>query len=385
MKRCLFGLLTLAFAAAPACPQVPAPPASLDLIHEALLLDLSSGATLYAKNADAHFLPASMTKAMSALVAFDLIAEGKLDERTIYTVSPEISQQWAGIGTSLFLRPHEQISVGDLLMGAMTASANDATVVLARGAAGSSQRWVGWMNAAAQRIGMTGSHFGTPNGWPDAGQTFVTARDMAILGRTLVERHPALYRRYIGHPAIDWNGRSRRNHDPFIGVVPGADGIKTGHTNEAGFTYLGTVDRGGRRLMLVIGGAPSGPLRASAARDLVEWGFSAWASHRVVAPGAVIGEAQVQGGALRRVGLTPLRPIALTLPIGTALPTGGIAARIVYTGPLRAPLRQGAPVAELELAVPGLVPQRIPLVATETIAAGGPFDRLVNGLLGLVP
>jgi D-alanyl-D-alanine carboxypeptidase (penicillin-binding protein 5/6) len=206
---------------------------------------------------------------------------------------------------------------------------------------------------------------------------------MITLGRVLVERHPALYRRYVGRPAFGWRGQSLRNHDPLLGVVSGADGIKTGYTREAGYNFLGSVQRGERRLLLVVAGAPTSAARAQAARDLVEWGFAEWTAHRVIAEGSVVGSARVQGGSARGVALQSTRPAALTLPRGAAVPPGPIPGRIVYTGPLRAPIRAGAVVATLLVEAPGLPVQRIPLRAVQAVPRAGMIDRLRNGLIGL--
>lgn len=371
-------------ASAPVVPpsgQAAAPPAVVARAPVALLVDLGAGQTLHARDADKRFLPASMTKTMSALVAFDLIAVGKLDENTVVTVRPETAAKWSGKGTSLSLRGGERVRVGDLVMGLTTVSANDAAVVLAEAAAGSTDAWTALMNARARELGMTGSHFATPSGWPDRGRTYVTARDLVRLAQALINRHPALYRRYFGHPAMEWQGRRLPNHDPFAGVLPGADGIKTGHTFEAGFNFLGAVERGQRRLVVVIAGARTDTDRANAARALAEWGYSAWDSRPLGKAGAVVGEARVQQGADRRVPLALARDFTLAVPRGTS---PRVTARIVYDGPVRAPIAKGAPLGGLEVRIAGQVPHYLPLVAARAVPAAGPFDRVANALLGLL-
>lgn len=236
------------------------------------------------------------------------------------------------------------------------------------------------MNQRAASLGMRGSAFHTPNGWPDGGKTYVTARDMVRLARALIHEHPQLYRRYFGHRAMDWQGQRFPNHDPFAGVVTGADGIKTGHTREAGYNFLGAVERDGRRLVLVVGGVPSYAGRAEAARALAEWGYAAWDSRPFVAQGQVIGRARVQGGAARSVPLALARPFSLTVPKGTQ---PRIATRIVYDGPVPAPIASGTPLGALEVRIDGQPAHFLPLVASESVGRAGPIDRLVNGLLGL--
>ena len=210
----------------------------------------------------------------------------------------------------------------------------------------------------------------------------VTANNLVRLAAALINGHPALYRRYFGHPAMAWRGGLLRSHDPFAGVLTGADGIKTGHSFEAGFNFLGSVYRGGRRLVLVIGRAPTEPGRAAAAKALAEWGYGAWDSRAFLTPGFVVGAAKVQGGAVRSVPLSVPRGFALSQPKGAAVQISG---RILYDGPLKAPLAAGQQVARLELHLAGQPVHTIPLVTTRAVAVAGPIDRIVNGLLGLLP
>jgi D-alanyl-D-alanine carboxypeptidase (penicillin-binding protein 5/6) len=385
LKRTAFSLLLalgMPLGAAGPVPQCKPVPAVVFDAPVVLLVDLSAGQTLYAHEAERRLLPASIVKAMSALVAFDLIAEGKLSEDALITVRSETATRWAGKGTTLSLRPGEQVRVRDLLMGLTTVSANDAAVALAEGALGSNEAWIAAMNARARRLGMNGSRFATANGFPDGGKTYVTARDLVRLAQALISDHPALYRRYIGRKSMVWRGMALFSHDPFAGgALAGADGIKTGHTAEAGFNFLGAVERDGRRLVLVIGGAQNEDLRARAATGLAEWGYSAWDSRSFLGPGQRIGSARVQNGDRRRVALAVPRRFTLAVPQGFDAKVG---ARVVYRGPLRAPIARGAQVAGLEVTIEGQPVHYLPLVADESVNKAGPIDRIVNGLLGLV-
>ena len=344
----------------------------------ALLVDLSAGGeVLYAREPDARFLPASVTKAMTALVAFELIRAGQLDEDRLITAKPETVARWAGKGTSMHLAPGQQARVRDLLGAITTVSANDGAAVLAEGVSGSVAGWTALMNAEAARLGMKGSHFGTPNGWPDQGRTYVTARDLIRLADALINRHPELYRRYFGRASFAWNGLTQLNHDPIRGSVPGADGIKTGHTFEAGFTFLGSAQRDGRRLVLVTARSWSTDGRAKAARQLLEWGFAEWDSRPLLRAGQQVATARVQLGDARNLPLVAPRAFAVAVPKGSG---AQVTTRIRYDGPLRPPIRKGALVAALEVTIPGQPALILPLVAGEAVRPAGPIDRLLNGL-----
>jgi len=380
-RKTVLLLLALLLPAGVGASGAPMPlPAAVQQAPVALLVDLSAGQTLYARNAERRLLPASMTKAMTALLAFDLIAAGELDENAEVAVRPETAAQWAGQGTSLYLKPGQKVRVRELLLGVTTVSANDASVALAEAALGSTAAWTARMNQRAASLGMRGSAFRTPNGWPDGGKTYVTARDMVRLARALIHEHPQLYRRYFGHRAMDWQGQRFPNHDPFAGVVTGADGIKTGFTNEAGFSYLGTARRDGQRLVLVLAGVENGRLRARLAKAYVEWGFAAFERRQLFAPGAVVGKARVQNGAARSIALRAAGPIAINLPKGS---DARLAATIRYDGPLRAPIAAGQEVAMLEVTARGVAPARIPLYAAAAVDKAGPLDRIVNALAGI--
>lgn len=372
----LAAVLALAPARADDILTVPQPDAEV-----VLLVDLSAGGQpLFQRNAAATFLPASLTKAMSTLIAFEMIDSGKLSLDQTFTVRAETLARWAGQGSSMNLVPGQQVAVRDLVMGMTTVSGNDAAAVLAEGAAGSVEAWVGLMNAEALRRGMKQSRFASPNGLPDGGRTVVSAPDLVRLADALVYGHPRLYRRFIGQPSFAWGGVTQLNRDPTIGVVPGADGIKTGHTREAGYTFLGSAMRNGRRLVLVTARSNSEAGRAEAARDLLEWGFAAWSSRPLYRRYQTVGRAMVQQGDAIEVSLKVPRDFSLAYHDG-GFPSS-VAARIRYDGPIKAPIRQGATVAILDITVDGNS-HALPLIAGEAVGPAGPFDRLVNGLVGM--
>jgi D-alanyl-D-alanine carboxypeptidase (penicillin-binding protein 5/6) len=358
----------------------PAPPSETDDIPFLLLTSMNSGQTLFARQADARMLPASTAKIMTAFVAFEAMASGKLRPETKVTVSEAAARQWSGQGTTLHLRAGERVSVDALMRGITVVSGNDAAAVLAEGAGGSVPRWLGLMNGAARTLGMTGSRFASPNGLPDGGQTYVTPRDLAKLSGALILRHPDLYQRYFGQPSFVWRGETYLNRDPVTGVVAGADGIKTGHTTEAGYNFAGSAQRQGHRLIMVMGGAQSEAIRAAASRALLEWGFTAFQSRPLFSNGATISAARVQGGDARSVPLVAPHAVIASVPRGADAP---IALRVVYNGPLVAPIRKGAEVARLEIRVGDMAPGSVPLYAGRQVREAGLIDRVLNGLAGL--
>lgn len=347
-----------------------------------LLVDGGSGQRLYARQEALSFVPASVTKVMTAYTAFELMRAGKLKADQHFTVSDRAFAAWHMQGTSMWLRAGEKVPVDALLRGITTVSANDGAAVLAEGAGGSIAGWASLMNDQARNLGMLDSRFATPNGWPDNGATYVSARDLVTLGQAMVTRHPDQYRRYFGQRTFTWSGVTQTNRDPLTGVVVGADGIKTGHTNEAGYNLLGSAERNGRRLFVVVAGARSEAERARAGRVLLEWGFADWVSRPLFASGAVIGTARVQDGAARNVKVAAQSPVSIAIPKDRQNQSYSLIIR--YDGPLIAPIAKGQRIARLEVRGEGIPQSDVPLHAAEAVGRAGPLDRLWNGLMGLV-
>jgi len=374
----------MASAAPAAAPQFETP------ANYAYLVDLSSGATLYAKNADARMPPASMAKMMTTEVAFELIDKGQLPLNKMCTVRPETWQKWHGpaAGSTMFLSPGEQVSVENLLKGIVTLSGNDASVVLAECIAGTEQAFTDQMNGLGKKLGLTNSHFGTANGWPDNGVTYVSAQDLATLARATIEHHPKLYKQFYSLPSFTWGKTlgsnqdiTQQNRNPILGHVSGADGLKTGHTDEAGYGFTGSADQNGRRLIEVVAGLPSWNARVQESTRLIEWGFGAWTAKPLFQQGAKVGTAKVQMGSSSEVSLVAPRNLAVTVPSGLA--NGSIQTRIRYDGPLVAPIAKGQEVAQLVVITADTPPQVVPLVAGEDVGKAGFFSRIWLGLKSL--
>ena len=352
----------------------------------AYLIDLSSGAVLLAKNADQRIPPASMAKMMTTEVAFELIDKKQLALGKMCTVRPETWQKWHGpqAGSTMFLSPNEQVTVDELLKGIITLSGNDASVVLAECIAGTEEAFANVMNDNAKRLGLTNSHFGNSNGWPDEGVTYVSARDLATLARAEIENYPDLYKKYYSlteytHGQTLGSGAAitQANRNPLLGRVAGADGLKTGHTEEAGYGFTGSAEQNGRRLIMVVAGLDSFNQRISESVRLMQWGFNAWQSKPLFKAGTNVGSAQVQLGSSSEVPLVAPRDLALTIPAGVLSKTGAM--KIRYQGPVKAPIAKGQHVADLVVSMPD-GEQVMPLAAGEAIEEAGFFGRVWIGL-----
>jgi len=331
-----------------------------------------------------------MAKMMTVEVAFELIDKKQLALNKMCTVRPETWQKWHGpaAGSTMFLSANEQVSVENLLHGIVTLSGNDASVVLAECIAGTEPAFTGQMNDLAKRIGLTNSHFGTANGWPDEGVTYVTARDLATLARSEIENHYALYKKFYSQPSFTWgktlgSGQdiTQANRNPILGHVPGADGLKTGHTDEAGYGFTGSADQNGRRLIEVLAGLPRWNARVRESTRLITWGFGAWTAKPLFSQGVKVGTAQVQMGSSSSVDLVAPRNLAVTIPAGLA--SGATSMKIRYQGPLTAPIAKGQQVAELVVTTGDTPPQVVPLVAANDVGKAGFFGRIWLGIKSL--
>jgi serine-type D-Ala-D-Ala carboxypeptidase (penicillin-binding protein 5/6) len=347
----------------------------------ALMIDTASGASLYAKDANRRIPTASMAKMMSAWVVFEAIKAGKLKPGQTFDVSDATWNKWNNTGSSMFLKARETVSVENLLHGMLTLSGNDASVVLAEGLAGSEAAFVRRMNIEAKRLGMKDSRFGTANGWPDEGRTYSTARDLALLAGRIITHHPKLYRQYFGQREFSWNKVTQPNRNPLLGVVAGADGLKTGHSDEAGYCLAGTAQRGGRRIVMVIAGLGSQQGRIDEARSFMNWGFDAWQARPLFKRGKIVAQIPVQLGDASKVDLLAPRDLAAVLPKGGAK---GFKLSLRYKGPARAPFAKGAELAQLVVTLPNGSRQVMPLTAAEAVGAAGFFGRVWNGAKSLV-
>lgn len=340
----------------------------------AYVMDLSTGIVLLSKEADTPLPPASMSKLMTTYMAFEAVADGRLriDEKLL------VSQHAMDYGGStMFLKAGERVSVEDLLRGVIVLSGNDASAVLAETLSidGSEAGFARMMTARAKELGMMNSSFANSNGWPAAGQR-MSMKDLGILAQRLITDYPTYYPLFSEREFM-FDGRApsnSQNRNPFLGLDIGADGLKTGHTSEAGYGLVGSAKQGDRRIIFVITGLDSARARAEEAEKIVNWSFRHFAQKDVVRAGTKLAEADVWMGDQPSVGLTVSEDVSMLVPVlGTA---NGIDAEVVFSGPLTAPIRAGDEIGELVVKLGNLPEKRLPLVADRDVAKGGMSSRL---------
>ena len=335
----------------------------------AYVVDLTTDTVLLAKNADDPLPPASMSKLMTVYMAFEAIADGRLtiDERL--PVSTHASNYG---GSTMFLDTTDRVRVEDLLRGVIVLSGNDASAVLAEALAtnGTEAGFARQMTDRARELGMENSTFANSNGWPAAGHR-MSMRDLGILATRLIEDYPTFYPLFK-ETEFAFDGRAPanvRNRNPLLKLGIGADGLKTGHTSEAGYGLVGSVKRGDRRIVFVITGLDSERARAEEAERITNWAFRQFAHRDVAKQGTQIAQADVWMGDQLTVGLTVAQDVSLLVPtLGTS---DGLPANAVFDSPIKAPILQGQQLGELVVEMDGLPEARIPLVADRNVAAGG--------------
>ena len=335
----------------------------------AFILDQTTGTVLLDKNADEPLPPASMSKLMTLYMAFESVM--KNDNFNLDTVLPVSSHAASYGGSTMFLDTTDRVKVEDLLRGIIVLSGNDACAVIAEALSpdGTEAGFARLMTQRAQQMGMTNSTFMNSNGWPAAGHR-MSMRDLALLANRLIEDFPQFYPMFA-ETRFEFDGRAPANvynRNPLLGLGIGADGLKTGHTSEAGYGLVGSARQGDRRVIFVISGLDSERARAEESEAIVNWAFRQFAQRPVSKAGEVIARARVSGGAAASVGLTTTKDLSPLLPM---LAGDEIEAEVVYDGPLRAPIEKGAELAQLVFTPEGLPETRVPLIAAEAVAPGG--------------
>ena len=346
----------------------------------AFVLDQSTGTVLLSKDADSALPPASMSKLMTLYMAFEAVAKGQLalDERL-----PVSSHAMSYGGSTMFLDTTDRVRVDDLLKGIIVLSGNDACAVIAEALSpdGTEAGFARMMTQRAQQLGMTSSVFKNASGWPASGHV-MSMRDLTLLASHLIADFPQFYPLFA-ETRFEFDGRAPsnvRNRNPLLALDIGADGLKTGHTQEAGYGLVGSAVRGDRRVIFSITGLDSERARAEESEAIVNWAFRQFAEQTIVRAGRSVARAEIFMGAEDSVGLVAEKDVTLLLPIAT---TSGTKAEVVYTGPVEAPVTKGQKLAELIIQPDGLPETRVPLFAENDVAAGGFLTRMmtVGGVL----
>lgn len=346
----------------------------------AYIYDQSTGTVLLSKNADTPLPPASMSKLMTIYMAFEAVADGRLD---INEELPVSSHAASFGGSSMFLDTTDRVRVEDLLRGVIVVSGNDASVVLAEALSpdGSEAGFARMMTERARQMGMMNSTFVNASGWPAAGHR-MSMEDLGILSSRLITDFPTFYPLFA-ETDFPFDGRvpsNSGNRNPVLAMGLGADGLKTGHTMEAGYGLAGSATQDGRRIIWVITGLDSRQARAEESVRIMNWAFRQFAEKEVAEAGTRIATADVWMGDMPTVGLTVAEDLSLLVPV---LNQGDIAAEVVYHGPIEAPITAGQQLGELVIRFDDLPEKRIPLVAEEDVARGGFATRLRTAALVL--
>ncbi len=325
----------------------------------AYLMDATTGAVLLDKEGAVPMVPSSMSKLMTIYITFSRLKEGRMAMDDVLTVS---EKAWRMQGSKMFVPINQQVSVNDLLHGVIVQSGNDACVVLAEGIAGSEEAFVAEMNETAKKLGLEHSRFVNATGWPDEGHV-MSAKDLAVLAQRIINDFPEYYPLF-SVKEFTYNNITQYNRDRLLGNDIGTDGLKTGHTDVAGYGITLSAKQDDRRLILVINGLESDNARVSEGDMLLRWGFREFANKKLVGAGKEVGRAAVWFGTQSDVPLVAEKDVVVTLPAGAK---DGISYTLTYEGPLVPPIAKGAHVADLMVEIPDHAPQTIPLAAAEDV------------------
>ncbi|MGH6920605.1 MAG: D-alanyl-D-alanine carboxypeptidase family protein [Geminicoccaceae bacterium] len=367
--RLIFGLLAmLALGLAPGAAK-----AYETLARAAILVDHDTGQVLFAKNADEPLPPASMSKLMTVLMVFERLHDGRLKLDDEFTVS---EKAWRKGGSKMFVEVGKRVRIGDLLRGIIVQSGNDACIVVAENLAGTEEAFAEQMTARAQELGLTHTTLQNASGWPDPDH-LMSVRDLATLAGIIIRDHPEYYT-IFSEPEFEFGGILQYARNPLLRRDVGADGLKTGHTEDAGYGLTASATRDGRRLVMVVAGLETPGQRARESERLLEHGFRDFKSYELFQAGQAVETASVWLGDQETVPLVTDERVVLTL---TPEARRALEVKVIYEGPVPAPVARGTALAELEITAPGIEPRRVPLLAGEEIPAVGLLGRM-SGALG---
>ncbi|MDG1207751.1 MAG: D-alanyl-D-alanine carboxypeptidase [Paracoccaceae bacterium] len=370
--RCLAAAVTTAVIAGLAT----LPANALDTAaRSAMVVDMSSGAVLLEKNVDTPLPPASMSKLMTLNMVFEALQQGRLSLDEKFRVSVKA---WKMGGSKMFVREGDRIRIEDLIRGVIIHSGNDACVVLAEGLAGSEDAFAKRMTDRALELGMKNSTFANATGWPHPKHR-MSARDLIFLSQRMIEEFPEYYH-YFAETDFTWDKIKQNNRNPLLYLDIGADGLKTGHTEEAGYGLVGSAIRGDRRIAFIIFSLDSSKSRSVESERLTTWAFREFKTGKIANAGQIVGEAEVWIGDADTVPLAPKDDVIATAPFGEL---DKMKVTVRYDGPIEAPIALGQPIAELIVESPGLPAVSTPLVAAAAVERGGLISRVTAAVTTL--
>ena len=340
--------------------------------HAAILFDLQSGQELYIKNPDVPLPPASMSKLMTVLMVFERLADGSLSLDDTFAVS---EKAWRKGGSKMFVEVGSRVRVEDLLHGIIVQSGNDACIVVAEALGGSEEAFAEQMTKRGRELGLTNSTFKNASGWPDP-EHLMSVRDLARLATIIIEQYPEYYE-IFSEKEFTFGGIRQYARNPLLHRDLGADGLKTGFTDDAGYGLTASAVRDGRRLVMVIAGLERPEVRARESERLLEYGFRQFRNYQLFASGEAVDQADVWLGSTDSVPLVVQDDLWVSL---TPEARRKLEVKVVYDGPVPAPVEDGSPLAQLEIAAPGLEPRRVPLVAGEAVQAATVFGRVTSAI-----
>lgn len=344
---------------------------------QGFMIDADTGTVLFSKDPDALIPPASLAKLMTMEVVFNALKTGRLALQDEFYVSENAWRTGGAMsgGSTMFAEVRSSITLENLIQGVIVQSANDGCIIIAEGMAGSEDNFALLMNERAREIGLTRSVFKNSTGLPAEGQV-VTVRELAMLAHHIWKEYPDYYR-YYSQPDFTWNNITQRNRNPLLRMNIGADGMKTGFTTESGYGIVGSVARDDRRLFVALSGMESDAQRAEEARKIIDWGMRAFDKYEIFAADEIVGEAKVYGGAKSGIALRSDGPISLFVPLTNR---DRLVARIVYEGPVIAPVEEGTRIGALRVWIGDSISQETPLYAAESVGQGALHRRALDAV-----
>ena len=336
---------------------------------QAYILDAQTGTVLLDKDADSLMPPASMSKLMTAYMIFQRLKDGRLTLEDEFLVS---EKAWRKGGSKMFVEVGSRVSVEDLLRGIIVQSGNDACIVVAEGIAGSEEAFAEMMTETARKIGLEKSVFRNATGWPDEDHV-MTARELAVLAERIIADFPEYYH-YYAETSFTYNDIRQGNRNPLLYTMPGADGLKTGHTEASGYGLTASAKRDGRRIILVVNGLPSMNARSQESGRLMDWAFREFEALSLFKAGETVEQAEIWMGDTHTVPLVSAEDIVITVPKAARR---SMVVSAVYDGPVAAPVKQGDRIATLRVALPNGTTMDYPLQAGADVEELGLFGRML--------